>query len=370
MTLIAPRLPLVAAIVWTLAGGALAQEGNLRAEKLAQQATLGKKALAYVQEKVRRLHDPKVRAAVQAILENPAPTFMTRFVDDAGREAARAALIQAELLDPKVTLRELFPPLGPLGKETQSFLAAPGGTTDGHHAYPGGLAEHIAFNLQASLALAGVYQERYGLDLDDDLLIAAATLHDAMKPWALQWKADGTLTAQPAVGYTATHHIYILAEALFRKLPAELVLTIAAAHEAPGIEPAIVVAYLRAAAIMAGVPFSAAGLVPTAADPKKFELAHPPPIEAGVNHLGDHDYVVTEPTGRLVAAAVDRLVAADPDARDRSAADLRWRRLEILGRVPFLVLYQALRGGGDGAVKAELRRRAVSLAPAPLGAVE
>lgn len=324
---------------WSTA--AVAQEGNPRAEAIAQTSPTAKASLAFIESQVAQLRDPALRAAVKAMVANPAPTFMARWPDAAARAKAHAALVKEGLLDPaRVTPDALFPPLTDPARSPQSFLAAPGGGTGGHHSYPGGLAEHTAFNLQSALDLEANYRKRYGItDLDHDLVIAAPILHDLMKAWCLQWNADGTELEQATIAGTASHHIFILAELLHRGLSAELVVAVAAAHDPPHLAEEKVVGFLRAAAILAGV------------DAPQRRLARAPSIEAEINHLADHDYVISEPAEHAVLDALDEVVGAP----GMSAAGRRWKVLEAQARVPALALYAALRARGAPAVRELLR---------------
>jgi hypothetical protein len=127
------------------------------------------------------IRDALLRATTEDLLANPAPTFMALHPTRDGRERIREALHAAGLLAADVTVEALFPPLTDARIAPQSFLAAPGGTPEHHHAHPGGLALHTAFNVEAALALERLYTTRYGVVLDHDIVVAASILHDAMK---------------------------------------------------------------------------------------------------------------------------------------------------------------------------------------------
>jgi len=305
-----PAAALLAALWGGWAAPALAQEGNARAEAIAKTSPSARASLAFIESQARQIKDPPLRAAVRALLS------AAGFIDPA-----------------KVAPDALFPPLPPL-----SFLAAPGGGTGGHHSYPGGLAEHTAFNLQTALDLEANYRTRYGLkDLDHDLVVAAPILHDLMKPWCLQWRADGTELDQPTIAGTASHHIFILAELIHRGLSPELISAVAAAHEPAHLGEEKVAGFLRAAALLAGADPVQRGLV--AAGGKT--LARPPSIEGAIDHLSDHDYIVTEPIEQAVLAALET-----PD---------RWQALEIQARIPAMKIYAALRARGVPGVRQLVR---------------
>lgn len=345
-----PPMRLVACLLLATPLAARAQDGNARAALLAHTSSSARAALGFIQAELAKLPQGPVRTAARQLVDTPRPTFLDRLATREARDAVRRQLVEAGLLDRGVTLEQLLAPLPEQGAP-QPFLAAPGGATGGHHDYPGGLAEHTAFNLAAALALEQDYRARYGVDLDHPTVVAAAVLHDVFKAWVLQWRADGTQLVQPAVANTASHHPFVVAEALYRKLPADFVVALASAHDPPqGASYDRLVGYLRAAALLAGVDAVAAGVL--ARDGESWKLARPPAIEAGLNHLSDHDYVVTDPAGGVVDGVLDRLLlAADPTLDD---AARRWERYRVEAAVPGMRLYALWRAGGDEAVRAAL----------------
>ena len=183
-----------------------------------------------------------------------------------------------------------------------------------------------------------------------------------MKAWTFQWKRDGTITAQPKIADTGSHHVFIIAEALHRGLSPRFVITLASAHDAPmGDTAPRVVNYLRAGAILAKVDPVALGILKQDGD--NFVLASPPPIEATVNHLSDHDFVFTDPAATLEAETLDRLgrAAARKDATTVDDIRLRWMRHRVHAKVNGVQIYAWLIDGGDDRVAAELEKRAIKL---------
>jgi len=341
---------LVASVGW-------AQEGNERAALLAKDNASAQRSLKLIREKIATIKAPALRATVLALVETPRPSFVERFPDAAARDAVRLALVKDGLLDANVTVEQLFPPL-PAKGAVQCFACSAGNPPTKHHGYPGGLAEHTAFNLQSALALEQLYRSQLDTTLlDHDLLVATPVLHDLLKTWTLQWNADGTTLTQPKVGGTASHHVFIVAEALHRKLDPTLVIALAAAHE-PNGQP--VVAYLRAAAVLAGVdPVEAKVL---RADGTLPQIVLP---EGAINHLSDHDYVLVDPAEGAVREALTRLLVARAAEKKvtLTEAEQRWELHRIETRAPGLKLYFAAARGGDEALAAELRRSKVTLLP-------
>jgi hypothetical protein len=217
------------------------------------------------------------------------------------------------------SLQTLFP------GSAMAFVAAPGGVWHGHHCYPGGLADHTLFNLRSGLGMAAAYRLTYGVAVDDDMVRAAAIMHDAAKTVTLHWKEDGTLPAtEPMVAGTGLHHILAVAEALVRGWPPRLVVSVAAAHSPPKPGPDLdkLIGYLRAAALIAGKTPAQAGL---SDDGKSLSFA--PGLEVFISYLDDHDSVVTETTIKTVDG---RLGPVDP-----------WSRDEALSRTSDLARYSA-----------------------------
>lgn len=305
--------------------GSAGTSGNARAEGIAKQSAVTKAAMASLVDGARAIKDSKVRAVVLEMLAAPAPTFLSRWPD---RAAARQALVDAGLVDANVDAAALFP------EGALSFAAAPGGVLGKHHGHPGGLAVHTAFNLRAARALAAVYRQQYGVLIDEDIVIASAILHDAMKACTLQFHDDGSLSVQAMVAGTSSHHPFIVAEAIHRGLPYALVVAIAAAHEPPASNAAAVAGFLKAGALLAG------------ADPLAWQLRSPTDIEASINHLSDHDYVLSDAAYAAVDQALDRVLAPTSDA-----VALRWQKHALLARIAGLTLYGRLVQGGDEAVR-------------------
>jgi hypothetical protein len=348
-----------------LAPAARAQEGNARAEAIAREAAPGKAALAWLTARVQEIRNPVIREATLSLLANPVPTFMALYPDAQAREAVRAELVAAGLLDASVPVEVLFPALPDPKRAPLSFLAAAGGSDDGHHAYPGGLAEHTAFNVRAALALLAGYREQYGIGtLDRDVVIAAPALHDVLKAWVMQWRADGTLLVQAKVAGTASHHPFGVAEAIHRKLPPRLIVALASAHEPPGLAPERVVAFLRAGAILAKQDPVALGLLrapATEGGPLRLPEDQPG-FEATINHLSDHDYVLADPAAKRLAEAMTRVLRAAPEGKALHDAELRWTRLAVQARKSGLALYGALLAGGDAGLT-----KAMGRVPRPVG---
>src|SRR5688500_6981000 len=194
------RITLVAAALFLAPAAAPAQQGNARALAIAKKSAESRDALDFITMHAARIKDANLRKTVSDLLGDPTPTWLALYPDAEAKESLRKKLVEAGLLAEDVTVEALFPPV-----PSQAFLSAPGGIPGRHHAHPGGLAVHTAFNLQAPLDLETNYERRYDVELDHHTVIAAPILHDVMKAWALQWTKDGSLTTQAKIGGTASH---------------------------------------------------------------------------------------------------------------------------------------------------------------------
>ena len=241
-----------------------------KAKSFAERFPLARTAIGEVRRAVASLHDVPLQKAVEAQLQAPwLPPEAWAYAHPA--EASRL-LAEAGLLDGALDL----PKPG-----HAHFASAPGGPCeDGHHGYPGGLAVHSWANVQHARALGEIYRRTYGVDLDEDMLVAAAIWHDSVKASTLPWKADGSCGPEGKIAHTAAHHVLGVAAAMLRHLPAKLVYVIASAHTAPSLggEKAVC-GYVQAAGILANG-------VKGACEPH-------PPIEALVNAFADADYALT-----------------------------------------------------------------------------
>lgn len=284
--------------LWFLFVPALhAEEPNARAERIARaQPKIGAN-LRELRREALRIQNRTWREIATRILDRPQFTVL------AGRRAQEKAIVQAlqadGLWDEKTAGPALFPT-----NEPMPFLAAPGGPWSGHHAYPGGLVYHTLFNLKTGIAMAANYKLVYGRAADLDLVRASAIWHDSAKTFTLPWRDDGSLNAgETSIAGTSAHHVWAIAEALYRKLSPTFVIVLASAHEAPAptTSRAQLLKWLKAGARIAGVPLEAAGLKADGSD-----LAEAAPLEAFIHHFDDGDYPLTIESFQQAARELDK----------------------------------------------------------------
>ena len=133
------------------------------------------------------------------------------------REKVRAFLVKQEvaLTGQKLQLEE-----------------SPGGRSI-HHAYPGGLLQHTVATVKLALALCDLLEQVYGAEVDRDIVISAAVLHDIMKAACYEEKEDGTYIYSP-LGERLDHITLAVAELAREGFPLEVLHAVAAHHAEHG----------------------------------------------------------------------------------------------------------------------------------------
>ncbi|WBO22829.1 hypothetical protein [Sphingomonas abietis] len=282
------------------AGHATPPDPQQRMAAIARSSPLVRDAIGRVRASAENVRDPALRRATIAALFDPDDCIRHRIGMDATREhgiidSLRAhGWIDASLSDAAAS-QGLFPPLRDAGTPCPRLpspdLLAAGGDGVSHHSWPGGLALHVAFNIASARAQIGLYaRQSHATGIDEDQIVTAALWHDWAKALTLQWRADGMLTPEIPVAGTGAHHILGLAEAMRRGFPPSQVMVQACAH---GVDPALLAAWLGAAALVASVD---ARLYPVTITP-----------ECLIHHLSDQNWIFAD----AAIAGADRALAAD-----------------------------------------------------------
>jgi hypothetical protein len=300
-----------------------------KAQKLAKSSAFITQALDQLILEARKIHDPVLRDSALRILARPEFKFVSARISK--ESEIKKELSKEGLFDGKGSL---FPVNDPM-----PFNLAPAGIWYGHHSYPGGLVIHTWTNLLHALSLSKDWKKVQGVQLNEDWLRAAVIWHDSAKTMTLSWNEDGSDTlSEEEIAGTGAHHIFGITEAAFRELPVDFILILASAHSPPHPEAGLqaVIKYLKAAAIIAGKPYSVVGL-----DPTGKTLLKSPPLECFIHHLSDHDWVATEPADRQVSERIEAQLNLKS----------HWERNRILSRVGELSLYETLVKEGESGFK-------------------
>lgn len=306
---------------------------NLRAAKIAARSPFVRVQYAAVRELAASIGDAKLRANVNDLLLDPQPRYAAKYATAQQRTALRDALAAQGLLHPETAVETLFPLAE--GARALPFWAAPGSADNSHHAYPGGLLVHELFNGTMAAQFAQTYDRVYFSQRNAasrDTVVAAALYHDIMKTVVFQYNADGSFFKEGEIAGTGAHHCLSGAEAIARGRDARFVTVLLSAHAAPSLgDEKSVVQWCRASAAIAGVDPVAFGLLRR--DGADYKLAQLPPLEAFVNNLSDHDFVLSVHAAHEVVPRVDALAPAGAG---------RWWRLEVLSRASIVALYHEL----------------------------
>jgi hypothetical protein len=347
-------------------GGSLSR-GNAAAASLARGSNLAIATYSRTEALAASISDRELRTNVLELVRSPHALYADRHPTPASRAAVRDALAREGFVAVDAPVRGIFPP----GTEPEStlrvqpFWSAPGSGEGSHHDYPGGLAVHESFNATVAEGIASAYDQHYfggRPTIARDTVIAAALYHDIMKTVVFGWNDDGTVFDELQIAGTSGHHVLSAAEAIVRGHDARFVTTLLSAHAAPSLgDETKVVAWCRAAAIVANVDPVGYGLLRR--DGSNYALAaDPAPLEAFVNHLSDHDYVVSVHAMHVVAARLQQRWTRLP-ARARLAPTFPWYRAMILTRTTALALYDMLARSGADAFDRTLLRVESQLTP-------
>lgn len=277
------------------------------AVKLAAESELVQICHQNILDSAATIKNTSLRRMTVEILKNPNPTFMQEYQMPGKKEKVYNKLVSLGLIDTaKTPLDKFMPPYK--GSAPQPFYSAPGSGYASHHAYPGGLATHTAANLKISEGIYNTYIDLFNSSLSRDIIIAAQALHDLAKPFVFQWKEDQSSLTEYQIAGTGAHHIFSLAEVIYRNFPAEEIVVQACAHQTPGNqkEEATVVGFLTAAAVIAGKDPVAIGIIT-----KENTLPTPHKQEGYIVSLGDHDYVLSGPACQKSVKLLKTIAAKD-----------------------------------------------------------
>jgi hypothetical protein len=335
--------------------------GNTHALRIAQRSPYVRALYSNVESLARTIGDTRLREDVLAMLRNPVPHYAAWAKTPQDRLGVRDALAAAGFAKPDMPVAGIFP----AGTETgspnvlQPFWVAPGSGEGSHHAYPGGLATHEYFNASMADEFGKTYDAHYfggKPTIDHDTVIAAALYHDIMKTAVFQYHDDGTLFDEATIAGTGAHHILSGAQAIVHGRSPRFVTTLLSAHAAPSLgDEKQVVDWCRAAAIVAGVDAVKYGLVKP--DGSGWKLAADPvPVEAFINFLSDHDYVLSVHAAHVVNDHLKtRYGVWQPPTT------LAWYRAAVLSQSTAIALYDTLARRGETAFAASLGQIEASL---------
>lgn len=295
------------------------------AVECAKSSELVQKAWDYLIGEINNLHDPELKAKVMGLYQNTVPTFMEQYLSKGAVSELYNRLNNAGLVDPAITsVDNLFPKLESIDLNPQPFYSAPGSGYGSHHSYPGGLVTHTAVNVEITKAILATYSNIMGYEYAYDIAVAGQLLHDLAKPWVFQWNKDGSCLKEFTIAGTGAHHIFSIAESIYRKLPTDEIVAQACAHNHPGSpkDEEQVVNWIKAASMIAGVDPVENKLL--SSDGAKLPTPHK---QAGyIVHLGDHDWVLSVPAAQQVVAMLKQVAERNYGIRGQDLEGIKFNK--------------------------------------------
>lgn len=266
-----------------------------------------------------KIRDAGLRREVTDLIRNPSLRFLQEYSSPAARHRIYTQLANQGLVDTAKTDEAHFFPVSD-GK-IQEFRTAPGSGYGSHHPYPGGLATHVNANMHITEAVCNTYRDVFMYNVNRDIAFGAELLHDIAKPFVFAWQKNGRSLQEYTIAGTGAHHIFSIAEIIYRGFPADFVVAQACAHEAPNSAKGneSVAGWLKAAAMIAGKDPFAYGLLNKTGD----GIRDPHRQEGYIVHLGDHDWVLSSPAAQKSVAILKEIAKRD---YGMSAADLEGAR--------------------------------------------
>lgn len=292
--------------------------------------------------------DTALSQNVKKVLNDPSMTFMQQYDSSSAVQSIYAKLLDNGLIDKnKITAKTLFPPLKNPMKPPQPFITAPGSGYDSHHAYPGGLVMHTLNNTTIAQGICKSYSNNFLYNVNYNTAIAGEILHDIAKPWVFQWQPNGASLVELPIAMTGSHHIFSLAESIYRGFPPDVIVAQACAHDHPGTsqDEALVVGWLKSAAYIAQKDPIKLGLL--ASNGETLPLPHKQ--EGFIVHLGDHDWVLSVPASQESAAMLQQIAKKEygMDNNAMNKIDFNKFRNYIGSQVSFMCIHHALSQGTD-----------------------
>lgn len=328
---------------------------GMSARQMAENSKVVMDSWDYLRMTAATIKNTELRQNVARILADPAPLFAGPLADSKVKQSVWKEL-QAEKLLSGVSFADFLPETNGFKRSPQDFYSAPGSGYQSHHSYPGGLVTHTALNVKVSLGIFEGYREIYGYELDRDMVVASQILHDLHKPWVFQWNNDHSSRTELTLAGTGEHHIYSIAESIYRGLPAEICVAQACAHNHPGFpkDEADVVGWIKAASILCGVDPQAKGLLEKGGG----TLPQPRRMENFVCHLGDHDWILTVPAVKWLLPEMQSIAVEKygMGRDDLQGAKFNSFRNYVFSQTTAMTLYHAWTSGGKDGLSRALTR--------------
>jgi 7,8-dihydroneopterin 2',3'-cyclic phosphate phosphodiesterase len=119
-------------------------------------------------------------------------------------------------------------PLSEINAPCLSLEICPAGAYQ-HHSYDGGLLQHTVSVVRIALTLSDLVEDVYGGEVDRDVILAGAILHDVMKCYCYEETEDGGFRTSD-FGGRVDHLTLMVSELIKRDFPQGVIHVVASHH--------------------------------------------------------------------------------------------------------------------------------------------
>ena len=143
---------------------------ELNAVQVAAASPLVQNAKAYLQEQIASIENAQIRGLIAAVYAQPEPTVVQRLSESSKQQLWQELSTKAYT---QQSLQAFLPTLPVKQANDVATFTAPGSGYQSHHAYPGGLATHVATNVFITNGIVDSYQKNYSYRVDRDIAVGA-----------------------------------------------------------------------------------------------------------------------------------------------------------------------------------------------------
>ena len=330
---------------------------DMSPKDMAEKSVYVQNAYKYILEEIESMESKSLKKILLNMLETPYPSYMEYYKNKKDREELYKKLKDAGYFEYPVKIDEFLPPqkfMTQYKKEKPPVWVASGSGYAGHHAHPGGLVLHTVENLRMSLAILKEHEQMFDLVFNKDMVIFAQVAHDLSKAWVLPWIDDDSTFPQYPMTTTGAHHIYALAESMYRNIPPEYVFAQACTHLNPGNKrnATELCTFLNAAALIAKIDTQKYGLFDETGK-LAFDYKR---IENWFVYVGDHSVVFTVPSSRRMVKLLRKIAVEDYGFTEDILETKKFHSFRnfVLSQLTVTRLFEANATGGIKKLKKEI----------------
>ncbi len=308
-------------------------------------------AKQYLVQQIDKVKNERTKKQLAEMFNQTKPSFLQMYKTDSQKKELYEELIEQNYLYDGIDFKQFLPSEKLM---TVDVGASSGSNYNGHHAYPGGLVVHVEENLRLSLYLRKMHKKMFGIDVDRDTIIFAQVAHDLAKVWILPWLDDDSCFAQYGMADTGAHHIFSLAESIYRKVAPQAVFAQASTHVIPSKRQnyQTIAGFIRSACVIAKVDPVEYGFF----DRQGNLCFNYKKMQNWFCYMGDHMVVFTVPSLKIVVKELAKIAIEcyDFSEQDLLAAKFNKLRNFVLSQMSVAFAYQLLDSGGKNALREQV----------------